>query len=114
MQANYVMKRKADGTTTIRVLMDNKARDIRDIRYKNSALHRAIIETGRFERASPSIAFRKMISAFCSRSLRDYAISNLNFRLNRRHTSKQLLGEESRKSSKKGPSPIGEDDPQDF
>ena len=55
-----------------------------------------------------------MISAFCSRSLRDYAISNLNFRLNRRHTSKQLLGEESRKSSKKGPSPIGEDDPQDF
>ena len=49
VQANYVMKRKADGTTTIRVLMDNKARDIRDIRYKNSALHRAIIETGRFE-----------------------------------------------------------------
>ena len=41
VQANYVMKRKADGTTTIRVLMDNKA-------SKNSPLHRAIVETGKF------------------------------------------------------------------
>ena len=40
VQAKYVMKRKADGTTTIRVLMDNNA-------IKNSVLHRAIIETGR-------------------------------------------------------------------
>ena len=36
------MKRNADGNTTIRVLMDNKA-------SKNSGLHRAIIETGRFK-----------------------------------------------------------------
>ena len=59
VQANYVMKRKADGTTTIRVLMDNKA-------SKNSALHRAIIETGRFEPKH-----RSSKANFCFRSIGD-------------------------------------------
>ena len=61
-QANYVMKRKADGTTTIRVLMDNKA-------SKNSAIHKAIIETGRFE---PRHRFSK--ANFCSSSFDTWLI----------------------------------------
>ena len=85
-QANYVMKRKADGTTTIRVLMDNKA-------SKNSALHRAIIETGRLEMKhsfSEANFYDSMQNETCI----------LYFRPDRRHTSEQLLGERSHHSSK--------------